>query len=281
MSSSLLGLTDRVAVITGGGTGIGAASASAFGAAGATIVIASRNEENLRGVAQSVEKETGAKCMPFRADLTHEDDVKALIAATVAEFGRIDILVNNAGGVYDQLSSSLPATESLIETPTDRWQAMLDLNLTAPFMLIREAAPLMLRQGRGAIVNMSSGASFGAGGYGGYAVAKGGLETLTRTAAAEFGKHGVRVNAIMIGGIRTETPMRNMERSGMDMSQFGANTAIGRAGFPEEIAQTALFLASDASSYITGEVIDVSGGSRLINALAPNYLSGVIADPPA
>jgi citronellol/citronellal dehydrogenase len=278
MDNAAFDLTDRVAIVTGGGTGIGASTAMVLAQAGANVVVASRNEANLRTVAESVQAATGRACRAIPTDVTDEDQIRRLVRETVEEFERVDILVNNAGGVYDQLGSDMPAVESVVDTPTDRWRAMIDLNLTGPFMLIREVGPIMLRQGRGAIVNISStSGSTGLGGYGPYAVGKAGLESLTRTAAAELGRHGVRVNAIAVGGIRTETPMRNMARAGMDMSQFGAQTNLGRAGLPEEVANAIHFLASDASAYVTGDLLWCSGGTTAHNSLPAGYFDRVLS----
>jgi NAD(P)-dependent dehydrogenase (short-subunit alcohol dehydrogenase family) len=263
MDNAAFDLSDRVAIVTGGGTGVGAATAMIMAGAGANVVVASRNETNLRKVADAVKQATGRECRAIATDVTDEDQVRSLVEQTAEAFGRIDILVNNAGGVYDQLGSDLPAMESILDTPTDRWRAMIDLNLTGPFMLTREVGPIMLRQGRGSIVNVSSIVSSGLGGYGAYATSKAGLESLTRTTAAELGRHGVRVNGVALGGIRTETPMRNLARAGVDMSQWGAETNLGRAGLPEEVANTIYFLVCDASSYITGDMIWVAGGTVL------------------
>jgi len=271
---SLMDLTDRVAIVTGGGTGIGAAVARVFAEHGAEVVITSRNETNLRKVADAVGSAAGKKIAVIASDQTKPDQAHELVRKVADQYGRIDILVNNAGGVNIQLGPGLPSTEAIVDTPVDRWLAMIDLNLNGPFFLTRAVLPHMLHRGKGAIVNHSSGASPGLGGFAGYGAGKAALESLTRATAVEYGRLGVRANAINIGAIRTERPLQAMEQAGFDTSLYGAESSLGRGGEPSEVANTTLFLASDASSYINGEVLAVSGGSSLGNSLLPNHFEG-------
>jgi citronellol/citronellal dehydrogenase len=269
-----LDLTGRVAIVTGGGTGIGAAVARIFAEHGAEVVISSRNEANLKKAADEIIAGTGKTIGFIAADLSKEGPANALVQKVAEQHGRVDILVNNAGGVNIQLGANLPDVEAIADTPTDRWLAMMDLNVNGPFYLTRAVLPHMLRQGKGVIVNHSSNAGPGLGGFAGYAAGKAALESLTRSTAAEYGKFGIRANAIVIGAIRTELPMLTMERAGYDRDLYGATSSLARGGEPSEIAHTALFLASDASSYITGETIEVSGGNGLGNSLQPNHFEG-------
>jgi len=184
---SLMDLTDRVAIVTGGGTGIGAAVARVFAEHGAEVVITSRNETNLRKVADAVGSAAGKKIAVIASDQTKPDQAHELVRKVADQYGRIDILVNNAGGVNIQLGPGLPSTEAIVDTPVDRWLAMIDLNLNGPFFLTRAVLPHMLHRGKGAIVNHSSGASPGLGGFAGYGAGKAALESLTRASTAGSG----------------------------------------------------------------------------------------------
>lgn len=262
-SPSPFDLAGRIALVTGGGTGIGASTAAALARFGATVVIASRNEERLRATAELINSAGKPNCHWIKTDISSEDEVVNLAKRLQDEFHHVDILINNAGGVYIQISKDWPAVELILETPSDRWREMMELNLTGAFLVTREIAPMMVAQQGGSIVNISSTGSHGLGGYAAYASAKAGLETFTRSAASELGRYGIRVNAISVGGIRTELPMQNQARSGVDMSQFGMGTALRRGGWPFEVAHAALFLASDAASYVNGTIVRVDGGQLL------------------
>jgi len=243
--------TGKVAVITGGGTGIGRATALLFASRGADVVLASRKVENLERVAAEV-RERGRRALVVPTDVRKPEDCRALIERTIAEFGRIDILVNNAGG-----SQMMPLEAWTLEG----WENMIALNLRSVFLLSQAAARHMIPRRRGAIVNISSGAGeTGLPYVAPYGAAKAGVNNLTRSLAAALGPHGIRVNCIAVGAIKSEGFLRAMAKAGRDPDAVGATNALGRAGLPEEIAWPILFLASGASSFLSGETIGVNGG---------------------
>jgi NAD(P)-dependent dehydrogenase (short-subunit alcohol dehydrogenase family) len=238
-------LTDQVAIVTGGGTGIGAATAQLFAEHGADIVIASRTVEKLDAVAESVRTATGRRCIPVPTDVRDEEQCAALVARTIDELGRIDVLVNNAGGSY---------LFPLEDTPVSRFDNNVALNLRGPFVLTQEAGRHMLAQGRGIIVNISSAAGVrGVVGGAVYSAAKAGLQMLTRVVAMEWGDRGIRANCIAVGAIASEGALRSWERAGI------LERLLPRAGQPEDVAHAILYLSTDASRYVNGETFAVSG----------------------
>jgi len=245
-------LSGRVAVITGGGTGIGKATSIVLAEHGADVVVASRRMENLEQTAEQV-RALGRRALTRRTDVRKTDECRDLISATVEEFGRIDILVNNAGG-----SKSF----SLDEWSVEEFENSIALNLRSVFVLSQEAARHMVHQGGGSIVNISSVASeFAMPGLAPYGMAKAGVNNLTRTMAAEYGRSGVRVNCVCIGFVKSSGFVRAMEAIGRDADEVArSSNAIGRAGTPEEIAFPILFLSSTAASFISGETLHLNGG---------------------
>ena len=238
----------RAALITGTASGIGRACAREFTARGAAVVGGDLHDQQ-----DTIEActDTPGAFHPFECDVTDSEDVTRLIETAIGRNGdRIDVLVNVAGiierGAIDSYSD-------------EAWERSLDVNLTAPFEIVRAVAP-HLRSAGGAIVNVSSiYGQIGAGERAGYTASKAGLEGLTRTLAAEFGSDGVRVNAVAPGFI--ETPMTEPFLNDEDaLERFRRGTALKRLGEPEEVADVVVFLASDRSSYITGETILVDGG---------------------
>jgi NAD(P)-dependent dehydrogenase (short-subunit alcohol dehydrogenase family) len=252
----LFDLSGQVAVITGGGTGIGRATALVFTEFGArAVVLASRKTENLEKVAAEV-REAGGNPLVVTTDVRKPEDCHALIDRTIQEFGQIDILVNNAGG-----SHSYPLESWTLEA----YENMLDLNLRSVFLLSQAAAKHMLERGRGNIINISSGASqLGLPYVAPYGAAKAGVNNLTLTFAGALTPHGIRVNCIAVGAIASEGFVKEMQRIGRDPDDVGGQAAaLGRAGRPEEIAYPILFLASEAASYLSGETIYVGGGPKV------------------
>ena len=245
-------LTDRVAIITGGGTGIGEATAHVLAHYGAHTVIASRKMENLQRVAAAVEQEHQRRCIPVEMDVRREDQVNAMVDRTVQEFGRIDILVNNAGGTY-----LFPLEKIGVES----WDNTINLNLRGPYLTTHAVGPHMIAQKRGAIVNISSGAGVH-GGPGGahYSAAKAGLQMFTRVVAMEWGEHNIRANAIAVGAVASEGALRAWARFGMTPESAGRRTPLRRVGQPDDIAYAIHFFVSDASSWISGETLSVNGG---------------------
>jgi NAD(P)-dependent dehydrogenase (short-subunit alcohol dehydrogenase family) len=248
-------LSDRVAIITGGGTGIGRAAAHVLAERGSRVVIASRKVANLERVAGEL-REAGRECLVVPTDVRDAEACDALVARAADHFGRLDILVNNAGGSW-----SLPFEQWTL----DKWQNMIDLNLRSVFVLSVAASKHMLERGAGAIVNISSGASeLGLPFVAPYGAAKAGVNNLTKTFAGAWTPGGVRVNCIAVGAVASEGFLRAMDRAGLDPDKVaGSSNAVGRAGRPDEIAYGILFLASDASSFLSGETIYMGGGPKV------------------
>jgi NAD(P)-dependent dehydrogenase (short-subunit alcohol dehydrogenase family) len=248
-------LHGRTAVVTGGGAGIGAAIAHVLAAQGADIVIASRKLENLVPIAGEIASATGRRVIPAQTDVKDESAVASLIELTVSELGSIDILVNNAGGAY-----MFP----LMDTTSDRWDSSIALNLRAPYLTTYYALPHMIAQGRGVIVNISSVvASLGARGGSAYAAGKAGLQVFTRVVAAEHGLHGIRANAIAVGTVASEGALRSWERFGMKPSDLEVQIPMRRVGQPADVAWGVLYLASDMSSWVTGQTLTIDGGPQM------------------
>jgi NAD(P)-dependent dehydrogenase (short-subunit alcohol dehydrogenase family) len=248
-------LSGRVAIITGGGEGIGRATALLLARCGAEVAIAGRTQSTLERTAQEIAEASGRRCLPVAADVRDEAQVKRLVARTVAELGRLDILVNNVGW----------STHGPLDTATtEAWRGDFALNVDTSFLCAREAAQHFLAQGSGAIVNVSSVAgSQGVMGLAAYSSAKAALQMFTRVAAAEWGPRGVRVNCVAPGLIATENAMKDFQASNLDLDAICARFPLRRPGRPEEIANAIVFLASDAAAYVTGVTLAVDGGPTL------------------
>ncbi len=262
MSGTLarMDLSGRSAIVTGGGTGIGRATAQLLARHGARVAIASRKREKLEAVAAELRAD-GHECLVVPTDVRDAAACEALIESAASAFGRLDILVNNAGG-----SHSYPLDSWSVE----RFQNMIDLNLRSVFVLSIAASRHMLLRGTGAIVNVSSGAAeLGLPFVAPYGAAKAGVENLTRTLAAAWTPRGIRVNCVRVGAVASEGFVREMQRIGRDPDEVGgSNNGVGRAGRPEEIAWPILFFASDAASFISGETLYAGGGPKLAAPLA-------------
>lgn len=247
--------TGKVAIVTGGGTGIGAATALLLARYGADVAIAGRTEATLTGTAEAIERETGRRCIWMRADVRHEAEVEALVTCAVKELGRVDVLVNNAGwGDHAKLS----------DTTIDAWRLEFARNLDSGFLCTKAVGPHMRAQRSGAIVNVSSVAgSNGVAGMSAYSVSKSGIQMFTRVAAAEWGQHGIRINCVAPGLIATENATQDFVANNLDVDQFCANYPLQRAGRAEDVARAIVFLASDAAAYITGQTLAVDGGPMI------------------
>lgn len=242
-------LTGRVALVTGGSRGLGREMVLAFAAAGADVVIASRKLDACQAVADDVVERTGRAALAHACHLGHWDEIPALVDAAYDRFGRVDVVVNNAGmsPVYPDLSE---VTEKLVDT-------VINLNFKGPFRLSTLVAPRMIAGGGGSIINVSSTGSIRPNPMiVPYAAAKAGLNSMTEALAQAYGP-AVRVNALMAGPFFTDAA------AGWDRDAFqeGAKRhALQRGGEPEEVVGAALFLASDASSYVSGATLRVDGG---------------------
>lgn len=243
----------RVAIVTGAGSGMGAAMVRGFHAEGAQVVAVDVDRERVEATAAPL----GERVRAVTLDVTDADAVAAMVAH-VAGRGRIDILCNNAGILDDYV----PAHEASWEL----WSRTLAVNLSGPFLLARAVVPTMLAQGAGAIVNTCSIAAFvGGGGGAAYTTSKHGLLGLTRQLAFDYGRHGIRVNAVCPGAVATgmTTELRTPGGANEHVDELIAGTPAGRWGEPEEIAAAALFLASDEASFVHGTPILVDGGWTL------------------
>lgn len=246
-------LSGRVAIVTGGGTGIGAATAHLFAHHGADVVIASRTIEDLERTAASVRALGGGRCLIVPTDVKDEEQVVRMTNRTIEEFGRIDVLINNAGGTRMRPLKSLN---------TKGWDSVFDLNVRSAYLCTREAGRHMIERGSGAIVNISStSGSHGVKGGAHYASAKAALQMFTKVTAGEWGRYGIRANCIAVGMIASPRAVEAWKAAKLDISATGI--LLGRAGTPEEVANAILFFVSDAASYITGQTLSVDGGAPM------------------
>ncbi len=252
MILDLFKLSDRVAVVTGGGKGIGRGICLAFAEAGADIVCAARTESDLEVTAKGV-RERGRRALPVKTDVTRTEDLERLVDAAVAEFGRLDVLVNNAGGT---------GPRAAMQTSESYFEAALRFNVTQAFLLTRLAVPKMLETAAGgAVVNISSRSSdMVQTAFVAYGAGKAALNMMTRNLAAELAPK-VRVNAISVGGVGTEALEVVLTNDAL-REQFEANTPMRRPGTVEDIAACALYLASPAASWVTGKIFQVDGGTE-------------------
>lgn len=250
----LFSLEDRVAIVTGGSRGIGRAIALAFADAGANIVATSRTPKEVGAVAREIEKR-GRRALAIACDVSKPQQVERLVTQTLEAFSKIDILVNNAG-----ISPIWKRIENITEA---EWDEILAVNLKGAFLCSREVGKVMIKQQSGVIINIASVAGMrGTTHMGPYSVSKAGVIELTRVLAYEWAKHKIRVNAIAPGWIKTD--MTQWVRAHEQISKsLLAGIPMGRFGEPEEITGLAVYLASDAASFVTGQVFIADGGQML------------------
>lgn len=248
----LFNLAGRVALVTGGSRGLGREIAEGLGDAGAAVALTARREEWLREAERDL-KAAGVDCLAVPCDISRPDGVRALVDAVAARFGKIDILVNNAGATWGA---------PVLEMPLDKWQRVLDTNLTGTFLVTQTVGRLMIDRRYGKVINIASIAGL----IGnppdvldtiGYSAAKGGIVAFTRDLAVKWAPHGVYVNGIAPGFFRTRMTEALLERN---LTRVEAQIPWGRIGRAGELKGVAVFLASAASDYITGHVIPVDGG---------------------
>lgn len=248
--TSRFSLEGRVAVITGGGTGIGRGTALVLAEHGADVVLAGRRPDPLEITSKEI-ADRGRRALPVSTDITAAEACNALIGKTIDEFGRVDILINCAGGAE---------TKSIMKFEEDEFEQVLALNFKAVWHLSKAAARPMIAQGKGSIVNISSGASLLAMPQAApYGAAKAAVNNLTGSMAAAWAKKGVRVNAIAVGAVRAATLIDDAARYGLDPEAIAMTNGLGRLGEPDEIGYGALFFASDASSFCSGQTLYMHG----------------------
>ncbi len=244
-------LAGRVALVTGGGSGIGAATARRFARAGAAVVVADVAEAGAAAVADEIVAD-GGRAVAIAADVSEGDQVDAMMALAVDRFGGLDLAFNNAGisGTYGPLA----------DLSIEDWQRTIDINLTGVFRCIRAEVPLMLERGGGSIVNTSSAAGqMGFAMLPAYVAAKHGVIGLTRSAALEYARAGIRVNAVLPGTVHT--PMLEAFAGSVEGVQaLAAPSPTGRPGTPEEVAEAAVWLSTDAARFVNGHCLAVDGG---------------------
>lgn len=247
-------LQDKVALITGGGTGIGRSIALRMAACGARIVIAGRQHTRLRTVADQLNVE-GARALPIQADIRQPAQVDRMVHTALRAFHHIDILVNNAAGSF------LAAARKI--TPTG-WQTVVDTTLNGTFYCSQAVGRHMIEHGGGKIINITATLHYkGSPGFVAPTAAKAGVEALTKTLALEWAKFNILVNAIAPGPIRTEGADRNLWSDTTFYDMIKRGVPLGRFGTPEDIANMAVYLASSAGDYITGATMVVDGGEWL------------------
>ncbi len=250
MNLARFSLEGKVALVTGGSRGIGRAIALALADAGADVAISSRKLPDLEAVADEL-KQKGVKSMAVASHIAKGEESKALVERVKGEWGKIDVLVNNAG--------TNPYYGPLLEVEEWAWDVTMNVNLKGPFLLSQVVAGVMKEQGGGSIINIASIMGIVPSELGIYSVSKAGIIMLTQVLAREWGQYKIRVNAIAPGVVKTKLS-EALWKDPVKGEEAAKSKALGYIGVPEDIAGVALFLASDASSYVTGEVIVVDGG---------------------
>lgn len=257
-------LNGKVALVTGGGTGIGTAIVKRFVTEGAKVCLTGRRKEMLDGVARSLPSGTVTTCP---GDVSKDDDVAHMVKTAISFGGRLDVLVNNAG-----IASQAPVAD----LSREEWQRVFDVNLTGPFLLMKASIPHMIKGGGGSIINIASvGGLRCLSGFPAYCSSKAGLIMLTQQAALDYGRHNIRCNAICPGGIKTEMTEKEFgqlgKALGMETDSFFAMISkalpLQRLGQPPEIGGICTFLASDDSSFMTGAALVIDAGTAVVDVL--------------
>jgi len=247
-------LNNKVALITGGTSGIGEATALLFAQEGAEVAITGRNRQRGATVLERI-KEVGSEAMFFQANVSIAGDCRRVVEETVAAFGRLDILFNNAGVFYPHTA---------LECSEKEWDEQIDINLKGTFLMSKFALPVMIAQSRGVIINNASGWGIVGGDHAvAYCASKGGVVLMTKAMAIDHGAKGIRVNCVCPGDVETPMLPADAKMRGLKWEDYlagCANRPLGRIGTVEEIAKAVLFLAADDSSFMTGAALIVDGG---------------------
>jgi NAD(P)-dependent dehydrogenase (short-subunit alcohol dehydrogenase family) len=256
MSNNALDFSGKVALVTGAAAGMGLATAQAFAEAGSAVVLADARGDLVKAQAQKL-VEAGHIAIAVQCDVSDDEQVAAMLDRTVSEFGRLDAAFNNAG-VMARIAATADSTR-------EEWDRVIGINLRGVWSCMKSELRQMQGQGSGAIVNNASvGALTGNPGIGSYIASKHGVVGLTRTAALEYVKHGIRVNAVNPGLIDTQVARDVVSGDEQAYADIAKNVPIGRAGRPEEIAAAVLWLCSSAASYVVGQALTVDGGMTVI-----------------
>jgi NAD(P)-dependent dehydrogenase (short-subunit alcohol dehydrogenase family) len=252
----LFDLSSRIAIVTGGATGIGLQMADALAELGASVVVCGRDGERCERAAADLERERGVRCAGLACDVSSSDDVARLVAETGDRFGRIDVLVNNAGTAW---------ADPVEDTPLRGWQKVVDVNLTGVFLCSQAVGRVMIGQGGGKIVNIAS--ITGLRGHPpeeldaiAYSTTKGAVVAFTRDLAAKWARHGIAVNAIAPGWFPTDLSQPVLDRAG---DRLAARIPMRRYGGDSDLKGAIAYLASAASDYVTGQTLVVDGGATI------------------
>ena len=252
------GVQGRVALITGGGQGIGAAVANRLAANGAAVAVLDRDQETAEATAGAV-RAKGGQAIAVVADITRRDEVEQAVSRTVDELGQLHILVNNAGITRDNL---------LFKMTDDDWNQVMAVHLQGAFLATQIAQRHMVEAGYGRIVSLSSASALGNRGQANYSAAKAGIQGFTRTLAIELGPFGITANAIAPGFVETAMTARTAERLGITMDQMRESVAaaapIRRAGVPDDIANAVAFFAAEEAGYVSGQILYVDGAAAAV-----------------
>jgi 3-oxoacyl-[acyl-carrier protein] reductase len=249
-------LEGRVAIVTGAGRGIGAATAKRLAIDGARVGVFDIQEEYTRETVEAI-RQAGGESIGVGCDVSVGEEVENAVGTVVSQFGKLDILVNNAGLLRDNL---------LFKMTEEDWDTVMNVHLKGSFLCSREAQKYMVKQKYGKIVNTSSTSALGNRGQANYSAAKAGLQGFTKTLAIELGPFNINVNAVAPGFIETDMTKATAERVGIDFEENKrlacAQIPLRRVGAPEDVANVVAFLVSDDASYVSGQVIYINGGGR-------------------
>lgn len=253
-------LEGRVAVITGSGRGQGLSAAKRFAEEGASVVINDLDDATVKSAVEEI-LSAGGKAAGAVADVSDPDDVQAMLRVAKTEFGGFDIMYNNAGIGFSAKARMGIAMDDIVSCTIEDWDRIIGINLRGAFLCSKFAVPMLEERGGGVIINTASIAALRGGpSVHAYSVSKAGVVMLTRCTASAYGKLGIRCNAILPGVIDTDMIHDTMLTSDQARDGIAMATPIGRIGTPEDIANVAVFLASDAASFLTGQAIPVDGG---------------------